>query len=82
MSALRGQFFPARNTYQNRVVILRRSDARRAKEAGIVQPKNPVEFTIVSLSYFSVLLPTGSFTARRPTAFAHAVAPFRMTPLF
>ena len=29
-------------THQNCVVILRRSDDRRAKVAGIAQPKNPV----------------------------------------
>ena len=36
----------ARQTHQNRVVILRRSDARRAEGAGIAQPKNPVDATM------------------------------------
>ena len=74
---------------KNWMVILRRSDARRAKVAGIAQPKNPVstrrtsrQFAPCFLVWFAVLHLTGSFTARRPAAFAHAAAPFRMTPIF
>ena len=66
------------------VVILRRSDARLANAAGIVQPKNPVNSRRSSRLFtgtFAIRLSTGSFTAHRPTL-ALADVPFRMTALF
>ena len=71
-------------THQKSEVILRRSDVRRAKVAGIAQPKNPVSSGQTFRRFFFVHRPavTGSFTARRPTAFTHADAPFKMTSFF